>query len=218
MRYIPAYLLFFLIVVSVSCKHEPFAAPGPGDSTLCFERDILPIFISECAKSGCHDAKKHEEGYVLDSYIHIMQKGIKPRNADGSKIYQSITGKTEERMPQGTPPLSNEKIALIKQWIDAGAAQDNNCSTACDSNNLAYTAGIKPLADKYCSGCHSGAAAQGNLLLTSYSQIKSAVENNHLLNSIRYEAGYPGMPQGLHLSDCEVKQFEKWVSAGMPDN
>src|ERR1043165_3349153 len=65
------------------------------DTSLCFERDILPIFLSNCAKSGCHDAASHEEGYILDSYNNIMNTGdddgIVPFDAYESEIYEAIT-------------------------------------------------------------------------------------------------------------------------------
>ena len=58
-----------------------------GDSVICFESEILPIFLSNCAKSGCHDAASHEEGYVFDSYNGIM-KGIKPGDPNDSEIFE----------------------------------------------------------------------------------------------------------------------------------
>src|SRR5690349_8075119 len=45
-----------------------------GDTALCFERDILPIFQSNCAKSGCHDAASAQDGYVFTSYQTITAK------------------------------------------------------------------------------------------------------------------------------------------------
>jgi len=211
-----------ICLLAASCKHDSYVVPvenRTGDPTLCFERDILPIFISECAKSGCHDAEEHEKGYVLDSYDNIMKKGIAPGNAIGSKIYLSLVGYTEERMPEDAPPLSQAKTDLIKRWIDAGALRDSNCYTPCDSNNFAYSSAIQPLVEKYCTGCHSGATPQGNLSLTSYDAVKSAVLSKNLVKCIKYEPGFSGMPKGgLKLSDCQVRQVEKWVAANMPNN
>ncbi|MBS1779919.1 MAG: hypothetical protein JST70_11380 [Bacteroidetes bacterium] len=205
--------------IFAACTHKPYVNPNPtGDASLCFERDILPIFVSECAKSGCHDAQRHEEGYMLDSYEHIVRKGIVVGNAAASKIYQSITGTAEEKMPRDAAALSSDKIALIKEWIDAGAVKDSNCAGICDSNNFAYNSGVKPLVEKYCTGCHSGSAPQGSVTLTSYNAVKDAVLNKSLIQCINYTPGYNGMPQGLHLSNCEVRQIEKWVDAGMPNN
>lgn len=211
-----------ILIISFSCQHKAYVPPATqltGDPGICFESDILPIFISECAKSGCHDANEHEEGYVLDSYEHIIKKGITPGNAIGSKIYQSVMGYTEERMPANAPALSSDKIALLKRWIDAGALKDSNCAAPCDSDNYAFAANIQPLMNKYCTGCHSGNNPQGNITLTSYTAVKNAVQNNNLVNCINYVTGYSGMPKGgLHLSTCQIRQVEKWVTAGMPNN
>ena len=57
---------------------------------VCFEAEVLPIFQSSCAKSGCHDVTTHEEGYVLDSYQHIMKKGIKPGEPFDSELFEVI--------------------------------------------------------------------------------------------------------------------------------
>ncbi len=73
--------------------------------------------------------------------------------------------------------------------------------------------------NKYCTGCHSGTAPQGNLVLTSYNAVKDAVQNKNLVKCINYIPGYVAMPQGgLKLTDCEIRQVEKWVDAGMQNN
>ena len=48
-------------------------------------------------------------------------EAIKPGQADESLLYQYIAGKASPRMPLGGE-LSDEQIALIKKWIDGGAA------------------------------------------------------------------------------------------------
>ena len=48
-------------------------------------------------------------------------EAIKPGQADESLLYQYIAGKASPRMPLGGE-LSDEQIALIKKWIDEGAA------------------------------------------------------------------------------------------------
>lgn len=222
MRAVTGILVIAITSVILSaCQHKPYVLPVSerhSDPAACFQRDVLPIFISNCAKGGCHDAQSHEEGYILDSYEHIMKKGIVPGNYAASKIYESMIGNTEERMPQDAPPLSSQQLNIIKEWIAAGAVNDS-CGAACDSNNITFTAGIQPLMNLYCTGCHSGSNPSGSLVLTNYASVKAAVQNRNLVHSIRYDAGYIGMPQtGLRLSACEVRQVEKWVDAGMQNN
>src|ERR1017187_4160253 len=74
-----------------SCVHAPYVLPAnlrTNDPNICFERDILPIFISNCTKSGCHNAQSHVGGYVLDNYQNIVSKGIVPGNYAASKLYE----------------------------------------------------------------------------------------------------------------------------------
>ncbi len=76
---------------------------GGDSSQICFQRDILPIFLSNCAMSGCHDAQSHKGGYVLTSYATITEKGIKPYRPEKSKIYKVLIG-------------SGDRIAPVTPW------------------------------------------------------------------------------------------------------
>lgn len=119
-------LLVVILWVLYGCTHEnvnPTELRG-----VCFEAEILPIFQTNCALSGCHDAQSHEEGYILTDYQHIIAKeGVKPGNAKDSKIYESITGNGEESMPPDAP-LTDRQVTLIRVWIDQGAENSTNCS------------------------------------------------------------------------------------------
>src|SRR4051812_23274130 len=97
----------------LSCKHEipggnsgagpnPGPGPGPGPQpvtgqtcspdTAYFQQQVLPIFISNCSMSGCHDAASAQHGVVLTSYASIMTTGdIEPGNPNHSKVYEKIT-------------------------------------------------------------------------------------------------------------------------------
>lgn len=216
------FILFFVVVVSVleACVHAPRVMPetrrtnAPG---VCFERDILPIFVSNCAKSGCHDAATAEDGYILDNYQNIMRKGIVPGNVAASKIYESMI-EDDERMPKDAPPLSIAQLDLIKQWITAGAVDSGSCSSPCDSANYTYSGAIAPMMRLYCTGCHSSAAAPGGSL-TDYNSVMNAAVLGKLIGSISHAAGYKVMPpSGIQLSACEITQVKKWVAAGAPDN
>jgi len=212
------------IMATNSCVHQPYVMPEDqrtGDPDICFERDILPIFQSNCAKSGCHDAASHEEGYVLDNYANIVKKGIYPGNPAASDIYQSITTATgEDFMPRDAPALSAASVSLIKRWILGGAIDGGTaCSTnTCDTNNYTYSGAIAPLMQSHCVGCHSAASVPGGAL-NNYSSVKNAAVNGNLIGDISHEAGYNPMPKGgTKLSDCQITQVKKWVAAGALNN
>ncbi len=206
-----------------SCVHQPYVLPvnqQTGDPEICFERDILPIFQSNCAKSGCHNAASHEEGYTLDNYTNIRKRGIVPGNPSASKIYESITVNNGEKfMPQNAPALSDASVSLIRRWIQAGAIDGGACTTStCDTNRYTYSGTIAPMMQTYCTGCHNSASAPGGSLM-DYSSVKNAAVNGNLIGDIAHLPGFNAMPQGGNkLLDCQVTQMKKWVAAGAPDN
>ena len=210
-----------------ACKHEPISpvttTPPPvngGTSEVCFQSQILPIFQSNCAKSGCHDAASHEEGYVLDSYANIIKKGLRPGDANNSKIYEVLFKNGSDRMPQApNAPLTTEQKALIGRWINEGAKNTINCGTSCDSTQFKYGANISPLLSTYCLGCHSGSTPSGNINLSTYAGVYNVAINGRLVGSVSHTAGYSAMPQNASkLSECQIAQIRKWVTAGALNN
>jgi hypothetical protein len=194
---------------------------GP-DTSVCFERDILPIFISNCAKSGCHDAASKQDGYEFTSWATIVSKKFEPYDAEDTELYEKITEKDhEDRMPP--PPnalLTSQQIALIKNWIDRGAPNSNGCaSTGCDTLNLTFSGTIQPLVNNYCKGCHNNTLPSGGFSYETYAGVAAAVNSGRFLGAVKHQAGFSAMPKGgAKLSDCQIRQIEKWIVAGIPNN
>lgn len=220
-------LVALMISMVAACKHEPPVNPNPvpgggtTDTSICFERDILPIFISSCAKAGCHDAATAQDGYRFTNYASILAKGIKAGNPAGSKVYESITETdADERMPQApNPPLSASQKELIRRWIAEGAKNTGNCTVPCDSTNFKYSTAIAPMMNKYCKGCHNSQSPSGGYALDSYDGVKVLALNGKLLGAIRHDVGFSPMPKGgAKLTDCEVAQVQKWIADGAINN
>lgn len=204
-----------------SCKHEIPVLPGPPDEEdICFETEILPIFQSYCAKSGCHDAATASEGYILDSYANIVARGIDEGNAAGSKIYEVLNEDGDDRMPQPpNSPLSAAQISLIAQWINEGAQNTTGCAPVCDSSSVTYSGKVKPILQTHCLGCHSGDAVSGGFIpLDTYDGVKEMVNINALLPAIEHTGSFPMPKNGAKLSDCKIAIITKWIEAGAPDN
>jgi mono/diheme cytochrome c family protein len=196
----------------------------PVDTSICFERDILPIFLSNCAKGGCHDAASHKEGYILDSYQNIMNSddgdGIYPGDAGDSEIYEVLVEDDQDkRMPQyPNAPLTTAQINLIKRWINEGAQNGTNCAVLCDTNNFTFAA-IKPIFQQNCVGCHSATLASGGVNLSTHAGVAVVAQSGQLLGALKHQTGFTPMPQGAaKLSDCKIRQVEKWVQAGALNN
>jgi Cytochrome C oxidase, cbb3-type, subunit III len=221
--------LLAVIILVDSCIHEPFIDPfalnegqptTPGcvsDGLVCFESSVLPIFLSSCAKSGCHDAISKKEGYILDNYTNIIRKGISPGNAGNSKLYKVLFASGEDQMPPDVP-LSKAQKDSIGAWINQGAKNTVNCNCACDSTKFTYAAIIQPMINNNCVGCHKPGSLGGNIDLSTYTSVKVQVNNGKLLGSVTHAVGYSPMPQGSKLSDCQITQIKNWISAGAPNN
>lgn len=237
--------ILFITVAVISCKHsnnlpEPTPTNNNGtggntggnsggnngggnnsDTALCFTRDILPIFISNCAKAGCHDAATRSDGYQFTDYNSIIAKDFVAGNADQTELYEKITEDRSDKImpPPPASPLTQEQKMLIRRWINEGAQNTTNCGTGCDTTKYAYNADILPMINKYCVGCHSSSAAPKGIALDSYNGIVNAANTGQLLGAIRHETGYTAMPQGgSKLSDCEITIISKWINSGTPNN
>lgn len=231
-----------LMIINAGCRHSDAVIPavnttgGQNDTTstpnppnnpvqpdtgICFERDILPIFISNCAKSGCHDAQARSEGYQFTDYNSIVAKKFFPGNANATELYRKITESDHDEVmpPPPSPRLTDNQVYLVRRWINEGAKNTTGCNTGCDSNNFSYTTAIRPLADQYCKGCHNASLASGGVTLDTYAGIKAVALNGRLLGAVKHMPGYKPMPQGGNkLSDCQLRQVEKWVAAGAPES
>jgi cytochrome c553 len=225
MKKIVLMLIVALAVSIYACKHEPDTiAPsqpgGPGSSQVCFEADVLPLFQTNCAKSGCHDAITAEKGYVLDSYSNIIKKGIIPGNATNSKVYESLFETGNDKMPPlPNPDLSPAQKAIIGKWINEGAKNTTGCGVACDSNQFKFAANIDPIVQKYCVGCHGGTSPSANINLSAYGGVRQQALNGRLYGAITHSPGYSAMPKNApKLNDCQIAQVRKWIAAGSLNN
>lgn len=208
-------LALFTVVFIAACEHVPIDGSSNGGD-ICFERDILPIFNSKCAMSGCHDAGTRAEDYQLTDYNSIVSHGIVKGSAKKSEIYEEIAD--GDMPPSGYPKLSSTEMDMLKRWINAGAKNGTNCpSNGCDSTQFTFSGQVQPLMNKYCVGCHNSTNASMNVNLSNYNGVKAAVGQG-LLRSIDHSGYYPMPKGGTKLSTCEITQVSKWIQAGAPNN
>lgn len=90
----------------------------------------------------------------------------------------------------------------------------------CDTSNSTYSAMVQPALQTYgCTGCHSGAAPSGNLLLATYADVKTVAQNGKLYGSITHSSGYVAMPQGGNkMSSCDINRIKAWIDSGALNN
>ena len=195
-----------------SCQHEQMGDPN---AAICFERDILPIFNSKCAMSGCHDAATAAEGYDLSNYKKIVSDGIVKGKPNSSELYEVVAD--NEMPPKGYTKLSDAEKQMLYDWIADGAKNGINCAVKCDSAVSGFTAVIQPMMTKYCVGCHAYPNASAQVELSGYIGVKNAI-NQGLLKSMDHTGYYPMPKGGAKLSDCEINQVRNWIQRGAPND
>src|SRR5204863_7883967 len=122
----PSYMLKqlaftgMLSAIAVAAMEPPAAQP-PG--RVDFGRDVQPIFRDHCY--SCHGPDQQMNGFRLDRRADALRGGgqtnIGPGNADGSRLYHRLVGTAFGIQMPPARPLTDDQIAIIKQWIDEGA-------------------------------------------------------------------------------------------------
>lgn len=227
--------MFFLVVLGIffACKHHPLIPvedePNPnnppsgtscGPDSVYFENQVLPILISNCTQSGCHNTTNRAAGIVLTSYDQLMSTVKKASSPDArkNKLLKVINEtRPDKRMPPPpSSPLTPDQIALITTWVQQGA-RNNRCTdnSPCDTlSSVTYSGFVKPLLTTYCTGCHG---TQGGVSLQTYNDVRNQALSGQLYTSVS-RAVNP-MPKGSQrLSDCDIRKLKRWIDAGALNN
>jgi len=238
--------LFFMLlavaamisVVVSSCKHEvPTPATdnsgnggngGGGNNTnpcdsdsVYFAMQILPLFQSNCAMSGCHSASNPQDGVNLTSYQAVMNSGVISAGSPGnSDLYEAITETDPDKImpPPPRTPLTSQQIQMIQTWIQQGA-RNLYCDGGCDTTNVTWTNTIRPLINLKCVGCHQGASPGGNYDLSTHAGVAAVAANGKLMGAVRHLSGFSAMPKNqAKLPQCDIDKLQIWVNDGAPNN
>lgn len=89
--------------------------PSASDTThVSYSKDVLPIFISNCALSGCHTGTTPAANISLDNYAGIVDANV-------LTIRAAINYQGGSPMPP--PPasqLTSSQLKIIDNWINQG--------------------------------------------------------------------------------------------------
>lgn len=213
--------VFTMFAWVTSCTHNANIDKIP---EVCFEKDVLPIFLNNCAISGCHTGSG-ESGPALNSFVPISH-AVVPGKPYSSMIYNSIIATTgENRMPPGLP-LSADNRTIIRLWIEQGARL-TICSDTTGQNvgyvnpHACFTRDILPVITSKCAstGCHDAISHQGDYVFSSYSGIMRIVVpyswNNSSLKEL-ISGGEEKMPPPTspQLTSVEIDSIIAWISYG----
>jgi mono/diheme cytochrome c family protein len=95
-------------------------------------RDVQPIFAKHCVR--CHGPEIAQQDLRLDSIVGVSRGGnsgpsVLPGKAGESRLIDAVTtAKDAEAMPpkDELDPLSEAEVAILRQWVDAGATGPAN--------------------------------------------------------------------------------------------
>jgi hypothetical protein len=111
--------------------------------TLGFNAKVWVVFKAHCL--SCHSKDVPLGGLDLTDAASLSKGGasgamVVPGDPDASVLLRRILGKDgKPQMPMGFAPLGDEKVALIRGWIAAGAKADTG-----DSRHWAYVPPVRP--------------------------------------------------------------------------
>ncbi len=138
--------LSFLFAL-LAAPHVFAADPAPPN----YDDHIKPILRRHCLK--CHGDDKQESGLNLQSFEAALKggsggKALVAGRSSASLLYQAITNEdADARMPPSQPPLSDEEIGTIRNWIDKGLLASATSKSLTAARNLSVqpaTAGQRP--------------------------------------------------------------------------
>jgi len=140
-----AFAAAALLAAVVACTDfeapEPVVLPDVLVANPSFDRDIQPIFTARCATASCHNFATQQMGLNLQAgaaYDAIVDHDsptshdlpyIRPFQPDSSWLVRMIQADParrffNERMPLGRTPLTDNQIATIINWVNAGAPRN----------------------------------------------------------------------------------------------
>jgi len=127
-----ALLLGAMAITTQAADKTDKSAPTP--RKISYDKDIRPIFQTHC--QGCHQPAKKGGDYVMTDFSLLLYCGESAETAIvASEPHESYLirriSKTDgaAEMPQGTKPLADSEIDLIRQWITQGAENDSPATT-----------------------------------------------------------------------------------------
>jgi len=150
---------------------------SPARAAVDFDAQIKPIIESTCV--SCHCEELAEGDLRLDSFAAATARGeggpaITPRDPDKSLFLARIVlaADHEQAMPPDGPRLDESQIAVVRKWIEEGAAWPKDAKLE-QKRRIDFVEHVQPILEMNCLSCHSGDAPEGDFDLTT---IQSALK------------------------------------------
>jgi len=121
--------VWVILATGVHAAGPPSPPSSPSSSPPSFKETVAPVLVDACI--ACHNAKKAEGGYRLDTFDRLRTPGdsgepplVAGADPAGELLRRIGSDDPDERMPPESPPLPPAAIAAVRAWVAAGAAFD----------------------------------------------------------------------------------------------
>lgn len=126
----------------------PNANTGTPVASSLFATKIRPIFAARCYP--CHGPNLQQNGLRLDSLAAALKGSesgpvIVPGDSEKSRMVRRLLALERPQMPYGGPPLGEDEIKLIRDWIDSGAPGPDSTDPVAAGKPVKHWAYIKPV-------------------------------------------------------------------------
>jgi mono/diheme cytochrome c family protein len=125
-----ASALFILLALPAVVLADTPESGEAADAKISYYQQIRPILQAHC--HGCHQPAKANGQFVMTAFEPLVAGGesgsaaVVPGKPDESYLIEQITPEDGEAlMPPDKPPLADAQVALIRRWIEQGAADDS---------------------------------------------------------------------------------------------
>ncbi len=131
------------------------------EKPLLFETDIQPLLADKCGK--CHGAKVKKGELDLSTMSGLLRGGESgepavAETAEDSMLWIMVNG--GGMPPEGQPPLTEQELARIRQWIDGGAKSQRPAEVV---ERQLTQHDVLPIVLLRCTACHGPQRKDGGL-------------------------------------------------------
>ncbi len=114
------------------------------ESAISYDAEIKPIFRDHCL--GCHNGQARKGDLALDSYAGTMEGGasgevVYAGDSASSRLWLLASHEEEPVMPPNGDRIDESKLALIRRWIEEGAAERAGTATETQTHGPALQTG-----------------------------------------------------------------------------
>ena len=108
--------------------HPPVDRATQGTKKVDFAHEIVPLLKAHCGK--CHTGRRKEGDFSMNTQSSLFKsQAVVAGNSEKSPLIARVTSRQlDERMPPEGERLADDKVALLRRWIDQGAEYDDGFS------------------------------------------------------------------------------------------